>query len=340
MTVATAASRRGFLKAAACGAAALSLHGCASRQPVRDSSAARPEGAFALDGNRARFCSAALREKVKVVVIGDTHLHLDDARGEPYRAYSGRMAKAYNQTKHVQTGAATTPQESFERALALAKESRADLLALAGDIISFPSEAAVEWARTRLEASGVPYLYVSGNHDWHYEGLPGSEVALREEWTVKRLRPLYQGRHPLMAAVDVKGVRFVAIDDSTYEILPEQLTFFREQVASGKPLALVMHIPLYAPGRDVGFGCGHPSWGAASDRHWEVERRPRWPEKGHTAATLAFRREVFAAPNLLGVFAGHTHQQTLDCVSGTPQFVVAANAAGGYLEADFLPLPG
>lgn len=340
MRGATAASRRGFLQAAACGAAALSLPGCAHRLPLASAAGLRADGSFALDGNRARFYSAALREKVTVVVIGDTHLHLDDARGEPYRAYSGRMAKAYNQTKHVQTGAPTNPQESFELALALAKERRADLLALAGDIISFPSEAAVEWARARLEASGVPYLYVAGNHDWHYEGLPGAEAALRAEWAEKRLKPLYQGRHPLMAAADVKGVRFVAIDDSTYEILPEQLAFFREQVASGKPLALVMHIPLYAPGRDVGFGCGHPAWGAARDRNWEIERRPRWPEAGHSATTLAFRSEVFAAPNLLGVFAGHTHQQTLDCMGGAPQFVVAANAGGGFLEAEFLPLPG
>ena len=64
-------------------------------------------------------------------------------------------------------------------------------------------EAAVEWARARLEASGVPYLYVAGNHDWHYEGLPGAEAALRAEWAEKRLKPLYQGRHPLMAAADV-----------------------------------------------------------------------------------------------------------------------------------------
>ena len=339
MRGATAAPRRGFLKAA-CGAAALPLSGCAHRQPLKASPVPRTVGSFALDGNRARFCSAALREKVKVVAIGDTHLHQDDARGEPFRAYSGRMAKAYDQTKHVQTGATTTPQESFERALAMAKERRVDLLALAGDIFSFPSEAAIEWARARLEASGVPYLYVSGNHDWHYEGLPGAEAALRAEWAERRLKPLYQGRPPLMAAADVKGVRFVAIDDSTYEILPEQLAFFREQVASGKPLALVMHIPLYAPGRDVGFGCGHPAWGAARDRNWEIERRPRWPEAGHTATTLAFRREVFASPNLLGVFAGHTHQQTLDCIGGTPQFVVSANAGIGFLEAEFLPLPG
>lgn len=97
-----------------------------------------------------------------------------------------------------------------------------------------------------------------------------------------------------------------AINNSTCEILPEQLTFWRKQVSGGLPLALLMHIPLYAPGRGICFGCGNPNWGAKSDAIWEIERRPKWPEAGHTTTTMAFRREVFAARNLLGVFSLRT----------------------------------
>jgi predicted phosphodiesterase len=270
------------------------------------------------------------------MAISDTHLFLDDMRGESFRAYSGRMAKTYNTTRHFKTGAPTNPKDCFEQALTLAKAERVDLLTLAGDIFSFPSEAAVEWACSKLEASGVPFLYTAGNHDWHYEGLPGTENELRARWTAQRLGPLYRGADPLMAVSEIGGVRFVAIDDSTYEILPKQLKFFREQVVSGKPLVLLMHIPLYALGRDVNFGCGHPAWGASSDRYWLIERRPQWPENGHTPTTMAFRREVFAAPNLLGVIAGHTHTQSLDCIGGIPQLVVEANACGGYLMVELL----
>jgi predicted phosphodiesterase len=327
--------RRGFLRTAATGAA-LPLSGCLHASQ-RQESAPCARGTFALDANRIRLFSPTVRAPLKIMVVGDTHLFLDDARGEPFRAYSGRMAKAYNTTKHFATGAPTNPQEGFEQALARAKSERVDLLALVGDIFSFPSEAAVEWAHARLQESGLPYLYVAGNHDWHYEGMEGGGAALRKTWTEKRLKPLYQGRDPLMAAVDVGGVRCVAIDDSTYEIQPEQLAFFREQVASGMPLALFMHIPLYAPGRPVGFGCGHPEWGAAHDKNWRIERRPKWPEAGHTPTTLAFHREVFAAPNLLGVFAGHIHKPSLDCVNGVPQVVAEANATGAYVTAEFLP---
>ena len=211
------------------------------------------------------------------------------------------------------------------------------MLALVGDIFSFPSEAAVDWVGEKLEASKLPFYYVAGNHDWHYEGMPGSLNELRETWIDKRLRPLYQGKHPLMAYYDVGEIRFLAIDNSHYQILPEQLAFLRAQVKTGRPLVLTLHIPLFAPGRPRGFGCGHPDWGADSDRNFELERRPRWPESGHTETTFDFRREVFTAPNVLGVFAGHTHRPSVDVMNGIPQIVTDDNASAAYLDVEFQP---
>jgi len=333
-------TRRGFLRAAAFGALAAPSLASGGEPPAREKGA-RPvlRGSFSADAEQVRFFTPALGAPLKIMVIGDTHLFMDDERGEPFRSFSARMAGAYHQTKHVKTGLPTAPQESFEKAVQLARETAADLFAMVGDIFSFPSEAAIEWAQATLKRAGVPFLYVAGNHDWHYEGMEGTEAALRSEWLGKRLLPLYQGNNPLMAAYDVKGVRFVAIDNSTYEILPEQLAFFREQVSCGLPLVLLMHIPLYAPGRPLGFGCGHPQWGAASDRNWRIERRMKWPEAGHTPVTLAFHREVFEAPSLLGVFTGHLHQACLDVTNGVPQFVTAANAQGAHMTAEFLPQP-
>ena len=255
-------------------------------------------GSFAVDGNRVRFFSPAVNRPFKVLVVADTHLFTDDDRGEPYRQYSGRMAKAYNQTVHFQTGAPTDPEQSFAAALNHGQDSKIDMLALVGDIVSFPSEAAIEWVRERLTRAGLPYLYTAGNHDWHYEGMQGSLETLRATWIEKRLKPLYQGNHPLMAAYDVQGITFLAIDNSHYQILPEQLDFFRKHASAGGPMVLMLHIPLFAPGRPIGFGCGHPEWGAASDRSHELERRPKWPESGHTEVTMDFHRDVFAAPNM------------------------------------------
>jgi predicted phosphodiesterase len=291
-----------------------------------------------VDQQKVSFYADVINGSIKVVHIADTHLFMDDKRGVPFQEYSNRMAKAYNQTTHFQTREKTNPEESFEQTLAFAKEVNADVINLVGDIFSFPSEAAIEWVRSKLDATGIPYIYVAGNHDWHYEGMKGSLESLRDTWIEKRLLPLYQGNHPLMAAYDIKGIRFLAIDNSTYQINEEQLAFLSAQIASGLPLVLLVHIPMYAPGKNISFGCGNPFWGAATDRSFELERRPKWPESGHTQTTFDFYKKVFDAPNLMGIFAGHKHRNSIEVIKGKPQIVSDDNASGGYLDIDFLPL--
>ena len=321
-------TRRDMFKFGAASAAALSLS--------RAQADAKPPEAgvsFASLKESLRFTMPSYRGACRFMVVGDSHLTIDDARGEPFKEYSGRMSKPYRSALHFRTGRPIASPDGFEYALAQAQKMKVDFLALVGDIVSFPSEAGVEYVRKRLDASGLNWMYISGNHDWHYEGLPGTEMALRAEWTKKRLAPLYQGADPMMASRVVKGIRFVFIDNSLYEILPEQLAFWKQEAAKGEPVALMMHIPLYMPGygpREA--GCAHPEWGAKVDPHWKIERRPQWPEAGHTQTTFAFRETVFSTPNLLGVFVGHDHCHMFAFDRGHVQCVTAANADGSFLD--------
>jgi DNA repair exonuclease SbcCD nuclease subunit len=291
-----------------------------------------------MDQEKVSFYSDVIKEKIKIIHISDTHLYMDDDRGTPFLNYSDRMAKAYNQPTHFKTREKTNPKKSFEKALEFAKKLNADVITLVGDIFSFPSELAIEWVLSKLEAIGIPYIYIAGNHDWHYEGMKGKLASLRDKWTEKRLMPLYQGNNPLMAAYDIKGIRFLAVDNSTYEINDEQLIFLSEQVASGLPLVLLVHIPMYAPGKKISFGCGNPFWGATTDRNSELERRPKWPENGHTKTTFEFYKKVFDSSNVLGIFAGHIHRNSIEIIKGKPQIVSDDNASGAYLDIDFMPL--
>ncbi|MCC7336338.1 MAG: metallophosphoesterase [Pirellulaceae bacterium] len=328
--------RRTFIQTSA----AASVAGLASAGAGALSTSAREatsRASFAIDDNQVTFFTNVVTRPVHVMIVADTHLFTDDERGKPYQEFSGRMAKAYNSTTHVRSGKPTNPEECFEEVLARTQTGDIDLLALVGDIFSFPSEAAIEWVTERLATLQTPWLYVAGNHDWHYEGMDGTLEELRAEWIERRLKPMYQGKHPLMAAYDIHGVRFLAIDNSHYEILPEQLEFFRAEAGRGQPLVLLIHIPLFAPGRSIGFGCGNPEWSSATDRNFEIERRPKWPEAGHTQTTLDFHREVFEADNLMGIFAGHIHRQSVDVVNGIPQFVTNANAVGAFMDIRFEP---
>ncbi|MCC5927756.1 MAG: metallophosphoesterase [Cyclobacteriaceae bacterium] len=328
--------RRFLLKAGLAGALSF---GPRQYLKAKSDSGTSGKGSFSMDGHRLGFYHSEIKESFNIMMISDTHLFMNDEREEPFRQYSGRMAGAYNKTQHFQTGIDTHPEECFSRSLSLAKENGVDLIALIGDIFSFPAEAAIEWVTGKLRETGIPFIYTSGNHDWHYEGMTGSMESLRQEWISKRLLPMYQGEHPLMSTREIKGVLFVAIDNSYYEIVPEQLTYLNQAIATGKPVVLMCHIPMYMPGRGLGYGCGHPGWSAASDRNYELERREPWRQDGHTETTMLFHKTLFDAPNVIGVLSGHVHRYSLDVFKGIPQITADANAKGARLDVAFDPFP-
>lgn len=339
-------SRRGFLAASALTVSSVSAAGLLAQEQISSAASSisvpqKQESTFSWNGDSVRFFVPGLKESSKVLHITDTHIFLDDERGEPFRRYSKRMAAGYHQTSHFRTSQPTTPMESFEAALRFAREKKVDAVTLTGDILSFPSEAGRDWLLERLaplKKDGIPYYYISGNHDWHYEGMSGSDIAKRNEWIPKRLTQLYpQGADPLKYAVTEKGIRHLFIDDSVYEILPEQLEFLKQELAKGEPTVVWMHIPPYAPGRGIGYGCGHPKWGAESDKSWKIEGRERWREGGHQPVTFEFYQLLCTAPNLLGTMCGHTHTDTLDIVGGKPFTVTQANARGAWRLVEFLP---
>ena len=330
--------RRSFFGKTSSALAGIGLATSSSVSFIKEKNRKPIEVCTTIDQQEIHIYADVVHKSVNIVHIADTHLFRDDERGVPYQAFSNRMAKAYNQTTHFKTGIKTNPEEAFEQTLNFARQENVDLITLGGDIFSFPSEAAIEWVVAKLEETGIPYIYVAGNHDWHYEGMKGTLESLRETWIERRLLPLYQGRNPLMAVYDIGGIRFLAIDNSTYQISEEQLAFFKAQLAGGKPLVLLVHIPMYAPGKEIVFGCGNPNWSAATDRNFELERRPKWPERGHTSTTRNFHKEVFSAPNLLGIFAGHVHRNSMEMIKGKLQIVADDNASGGYLNIHFLPM--
>lgn len=326
--------RRNFINAALISGLALPFYSFSRKNQPQ--STLKIRNVFSMDNNSAHIYANAEIKPTRIFHITDTHLALDDKRGIPFKKYSQRMGNAYKINKHFKTGEEITSIQSFEQTLEIAKKQKADFLALTGDIFSFPSEAGIEWVSQKLAETGIPFGYIAGNHDWHYEGMSGSSEHLREIWTNKRLKSLYQGNNPLLANYDINGTKMVFIDNSTYEILPEQLDYFRKLVHTGKPMILFMHIPLYMPGRSMGYGCANPEWGEKSDKIFKIERREKWRKGGHTKTTFSFYDEVFSASNLLAIFAGHTHRPALDVKNNIPQIVSGHNATGYFTEINIL----
>lgn len=340
-------SRRSFLKKGLVGSTLLAASSLNCEQVLAGKVSGHPSTKgnsiiSTVEDTKVQIFSKDVRQPVRLVLISDTHLWMSDEREAPFRQYSDRMSKAYNQTRHFRTLAATQPKEQFEKTMEMVRSTRPDALFLLGDIVSYPSEAAIEWAKSLLDQTGVDYYYISGNHDWHYEGMPGSEIELRAEWTRRRLAPLYRGNDPLIYSVDIQGLRVLMLDNSTYEILPRQLQFFRDELKNNRPTLLMSHCPFYAPGFPVSYGCGHPEWKASTDRNYQIERRPQWPEKGHTAITFDFWNSIvegYQRHHLLATFSGHVHRQSSSMIAGWPQFTLKPNLSGAYLEVTVNPLP-
>ena len=273
--------------------------------------------AFAFDNNTAYVCHPLVKETVRFTVISDAHFALIDARDDAWRDHAQRMMRWPGKEKDL------------DAAFAAAKKHGAEFVPMTGDIFSFPSHANIEFIDRKMRESGFDCLYIAGNHDWHYEGVPGTDCEQRAKWIHDRLMPLYRGRDPLAYAVVRNGIRCVFIDDSTYIITPEQLAFLRAELDKGEPTCLFMHIPLFMPPRPIISTLANPAWGEATDKNWQLERRQRWRKEGPPAEAFAFRELVFSSPNLVAVLAGHVHCLQVGCERGVPQFVVPCNCGKG-----------
>ena len=280
---------------------------------------------YSLDTNGAlRITVSGQKEMLRVFHVTDTHLPLHDSRDDAYAGNYARMAR----------GGAT--RETFSQILAKAKSAKADLVVLTGDIISFPTLANVEFVAEELRKSGLDWIYTAGNHDWHFEGIPGSDAAQRDEWIPKRLSPLYpDGTDHLAYSKVVKGVRFVAIDNSIYHVTEGQLSFWRSEIAKGDPTVLCMHIPLWMDGFGIGT-CGNPRWGAATDSIWQIERREKWAER-QSAESFALRSEVLSAPNLVAVLTGHIHRWLSASENGRLMFTAPHGKEGFFCDVRIVP---
>lgn len=165
--------------------------------------------------------------------------------------------------------------------------------------------------------------------------------TLRETWIENSLLPLYGGFNPLYSSHIVSGINFVAIDNSTYQITEEQLSFFKDQIELNMPVVLLLHIPFYlnknAEDKQI-LTCGDPRWGWESDRNFRIEKRERWSKDGNLTSTLQFLESAKSSTKIVSILAGHTHEASIDKFSKTAgQYVTGEALNGQYRLIVFEP---
>ncbi|MGH7145922.1 MAG: metallophosphoesterase family protein [Planctomycetota bacterium] len=285
---------------------------------------------------------AGLAAPVRVLHVTDSHVALTDAADTEHLAKAAPFREKFGRHRQDAQGRPVYTETSFTEACDIAGREQVDLLALTGDIAHFPSRANVDFIAGKVQAAGVPALYTSGNHDWHFPGDEGRDELRERFWP--RLQACYDLAPPpanraACAARDIGGLTFLAVDDSTYQITPAQLQFAREQLARGRPTVLLVHIPIsIATLREKTIA----TWQAPiliGDPDWGLESRTAWDTPADRAETLAFVRLCASAANLVAVLCGHIHFPHADALGPQAmQYVTTPGFAGGLRRIEFLPL--
>jgi len=240
-------------------------------------------------------------DSLKIMQITDSHISIEDEKESEFMKYAERMHKAYYKPiKHFILDTSKTTFNYLDELLLKAKNRNIELLLLTGDIVNFPSAASVKYVYDRLVKSGIPWLFISGNHDWYYEGMPGNPDSLRTTWINMNLAPLYNNRNPLFYSEIVHGINFVGIDNSTYKVNNEQVQFVKEQLSRDEPIILISHIP------------------------YSLNKNESQP--GTTALVDLISAN---SDKIITIFTGHTHSTSFYFTGNLCQYNTLASAQGG-----------
>ncbi len=256
-----------------------------------------------------------IEKDFSVSMLADTHVAIPEKLESPFDDFAKRMFKhGVRDFKIITDSQKTAFAENFSAVILL------------GDIINYPSPNNVSGLIDCVLNSRISTFYIAGNHDWHFEGDSGSEVQMRAKFLVNALNPIYRGKNPLCYSEKINGVKFVFLDNSTYEISEEQLQVLKAELAENLPTVICAHIPFYLEGGSI-FTCANPNWNAQNDPYWKIERRPKWHKDGASKSTFLARDLIFSSSNVLGVFAGHIHKFSADYSQGKFQIILPSRKA-------------
>ena len=274
-----------------------------------------------------------LENDVKLLHLTDSHMVEGDDRDPEAHAHVERYREVFGE----KSGGRLT-SEIFRETVREVSTLGLQGAMLTGDMIHFPSQAALEELQSGVEQLGLPFLYTLGNHDWFFPHL---------EWTGETRRQYYPrfdslcGGDPSFQVVEVGGVRLIGMDNSNYQVSSDQVFQLKQELATGKPSLLLIHVPLCL--EDI-FDAIMERWKApivmGAEKGWTPETREKWMMPRNEESTLECLDFLTngQCDNLVGVFCGHVHFPSVTRVrEGCLQYVGAPGFDGKYRIVELKP---
>ena len=275
-----------------------------------------PARAGAVTGDKIKLkeivVEAGAKKPFSVLHVSDTHLTAAYPHEDKWKQEMSRADTPIFGAKQ---------EEALAEAIAYAKV-HCNFLLHTGDLIDFVSEANLDLARRYLPEGCLGAL---GNHEYsHYGWLvkKAGTAGPGHAETRKMLARFFPFRMP-MAAKEVNGVVFVAIDDADGTVSEDQVAQFRRIAAQGKPIILCMHVPFYTPGI---CRAGKRWWKKGTDETNPELKLQDFQRQKSDPTTRDFIEWLKGVPQLKGVLSGHLHMFAEDRFSPTAMQHVAAGS--------------
>ena len=167
----------------------------------------------------------------RVLHMSDTHLTDADDRDDERKVKLAEERQGY--FRHADL--------LYEEASAFSKREGMPIFHT-GDLIDFVSYKNLDRARAFAEENDL--FMTAGNHEFSlYVGEAFEDAAYREQ-SLDKVQACFKN-NIRFSKREICGVNFVALDNSYYRVDRWQLDALKEVVAEGKPVVLLVHVPMH-----------------------------------------------------------------------------------------------
>lgn len=178
---------------------------------------------------------SGLQRDYHFLFISDTHIiNITNNDPQPLRDIATPRAGLFTSETGVRSAAL------FPYYVDVANKNHVDALLMGGDIIDYPSDANINTLRSGLNRLESNYLYTVGNHDWYMWGTQNNPI---NRTYLSKLDEFTQN-NSFYHTLEYDDLLVVALDNSTDQFTKEAADGLEEAVAKGKPIIVIMHIPL------------------------------------------------------------------------------------------------
>lgn len=264
-------------------------------------------------------------------LIADTHISLCDDRDPEL------IEKALARQTAFKNESGKTAVRTFHNLITEAIKGSTDLTIFAGDITDSAMHASIDFVQKEADRLDMPYLYITGNHDFEYGSEYFSKKAYREYFP--RLKNLTKTTEQY-SVYEFDDLILAGINDKNNQFDKKAVKALLPYMKGSKPVILILHVPLQPQYKDSELERqADDVWGLSDSGRCRVLLGETACRPNKTTQKLL--DAVFAKDSpVAAVFAGHVHfynRSMLNEVS--EQLITGAGYYGDALRIHVQAMP-